>query len=359
MSLARILACGRTRVGRQLATGFAGALLFGTSLVGLGAPASAAPTTVQPATSRPADGVSVARTTLVVQCAGAPLALPATWYLPSGTPRGFVWLQHGFARTAANLDAQARSYAEHSLVVMAPTISSFSASGCAIASNIASNSTFTEEMASVFAAGTDPTGALGISLHRAEAMAHRSEEPMPTTMIFSGHSAGGEFVLTTADKLRIDHPQQFSRLRGLVLFDPVASFVGDGFATAATDLANANGKGGGPTIRVIASPPSPSNADGRGVLILSTSTHQAFLGTRLTTGIHIDVEGESTDILGIASELAVPDPRNVAVLRTLSNAWATDIFDGGFQSEYYPGGTYYDALISTHRATTLSVGAAR
>ena len=49
--------------------------------------------------------------------------------------------------------------------------------------------------------------------------------------------------------------------------------------------------------------------------ILSRTTEQQFLGVRLVTGIHIDVESDSTDLIGEISELGVPRPRNGRAIR--------------------------------------------
>ncbi len=174
---------------------------------------------------------------------------------------------------------------------------------------------------------------------------------MPYRMIFSGHSAGGEFVVVAADALRRADPVAYRRLAGLMLFDPVNSFFGGHFTAAAATL----GADRLP-IRVIASQPSVSNNFGQGVSVLQRTTQQAFLGSRLVTGIHIDAEGESTDLIGELSELAVPRPRNGRALRTLATGWSTDMVADTVTATYYPGGRYYDHLLDTRTVTTLPVG---
>lgn len=134
------------------------------------------------------------------------------------------------------------------------------------------------------------------------------------------------------------------------LFDPVNSFLGNNFHTSARDL----GKAGLP-IRVIASQPSLSNTFGQGVRWIEQTTRQDFLGVALTTGIHIDVEGDSTNLIGIASEFAAPRSRNGRVLRRLATHWTADLFSGRRTAAYYPGGSYYTLLLSSDTVTTLPV----
>jgi acetyl esterase/lipase len=173
---------------------------------------------------------------------------------------------------------------------------------------------------------------------------------MPYRMVFSGHSAGGEFVVVAADALRRADPVAYRRLAGLMLLDPVNSFFGVNFASAAAVLGAER-----LPIRVIASQPSVSNNFGQGVSVLQRTTRQDFLGSRLVTGIHIDAEGESTDLVGELSGLAAPRPRNGRVLRALATGWSSDMVADTVTATYYPGGRYYDLLLDTRTVTTLPV----
>ncbi|MBR7191502.1 MULTISPECIES: alpha/beta hydrolase [unclassified Gordonia (in: high G+C Gram-positive bacteria)] len=287
---------------------------------------------------------------IATECAGKPVRVAARWYFPPGEPSAIVWLQHGFSRTAANLDAMARAYAKAGFLVVSPTLDSVNLGGCAVAYNIADNAAFARTIGGVFGAGRDRGSPLATSLRKARDSAHRPDVTMPYRMIFSGHSAGGEFVVVAADALRRADPVAYRRLAGLMLFDPVNSFFGVNFATAAASLSAA-----GLQIRVIASQPSVSNNFGQGVSVLQETTRQEFLGSRLVTGIHIDAEGESTDLIGELSELAVPRPRNGRVIRALATGWSSDMVADTATPTYYPGGRYYDLLLKTRTVTTLPV----
>ncbi|MET9200385.1 alpha/beta hydrolase [Gordonia sp. NPDC003585] len=294
--------------------------------------------------------VTTAQSTITATCARQPVTLRAHWYIPARQPTALVWLQHGFSRSARNLDTMARAYAAGGFLVVAPDLDSVNLAGCGVAYNIADNAAFARTIADVFGHASEPDSPLARSLRSAAASRHR-DVAMPGPMIFSGHSAGGEFVLMAADALRIADPTAYRRLRGLMLFDPVNSFFGSHFVTAAADLAAAR-----LPIRVIASQPSFSNTFGIGVSILQRTTHQKFLGVRLVTGIHIDVEMESTDLIGVLSGLGAPRPRNGRVIRTLATHWSSDMVSHTVTPAFYPGGSYYRFLLRTNTITTLPVG---
>lgn len=293
---------------------------------------------------------AVSSSDIATECAGKPVRVAVRWYFPPGEPSAIVWLQHGFSRTAANLDSVARAYAKSGFLVVSPTLDSVNLGGCAVAYNIADNAAFARTIGGVFGSSRDTGSPLATSLREARDSAHRPDVTMPYRMIFSGHSAGGEFVVVAADALRRADPVAYRRLAGLMLFDPVNSFFGVSFATAAASLAAA-----GLPIRVIASQPSVSNNFGQGVSVLQETTRQEFLGSRLVTGIHIDAEGESTDLIGELSELAVPRPRNGRVIRALATGWSSDMVADTATPTYYPGGRYYDLLLETRTVTTLPV----
>ncbi|GAB89057.1 alpha/beta hydrolase [Gordonia rhizosphera] len=314
--------------------------------VGLIAPAYAA---AQP-TSAAGRSVS-ADTYITTTCAGQPMRVPVTWYLPNREPTGLVWLQHGFSRTAKNLGQLAGSLSDDGLLVAATTLRSINLSGCAVALNSVDNTAFVKGLATAFGAHSTPGSPVFRSLERAAKHTRSGTVVMPQKMVFAGHSAGGEVALTAANQLRMADPGGYHILAGLMLFDPVNSFFGNNFQAATVDLGAAR-----LPIRVIASQPSMSNIAGLGVWWLEQGTRQKFLGVRLTTGIHIDVEGDTTDLIGEASELAVPRPRNGRVLRRLSGQWISDMLTGDTSTAYYPGGDYYRLLIHSHTVTTLPVG---
>jgi ABC-2 type transport system ATP-binding protein len=60
---------------------------------------------------------------------GSPVRLDTTLYLPEKTPAPAVLLAHGFGGTKADLDSQARTFAQHGYVVLAYTARGFGNSG--------------------------------------------------------------------------------------------------------------------------------------------------------------------------------------------------------------------------------------
>jgi hypothetical protein len=293
---------------------------------------------------------TVATSTLATTCDHRPTSVPVRWYIPTGTPTGLVWLQHGFARTADNLRVLASSYADSGLLVAATSLDAISVSGCGVAFNATDNTEFIRDLSLTFAHGNRPHSAVERSLAAAARTTGHLAQTVPDSLLFSGHSAGGEFALTAADAVRTADPADYRRLRGLMLFDPVNSFLGNNFHNSARELGEA-----GLPIRVIASQPSLSNTFGQGVRWIEQTTRQNFLGVALTTGVHIDVEGDSTDLIGIASEFAAPRSRNGRVLRRLATHWTADLISGHRTAAYYPGGSYYTLLLSSGTVTTLPV----
>ncbi|MGY2062863.1 alpha/beta hydrolase, partial [Nocardia gipuzkoensis] len=65
-----------------------------------------------------------------IPCAADVLEQSADWYLPAGPPRGLIWLQHGFARTNANMDDLAQVFADAGYLVFAPNLPFMNLSGC-------------------------------------------------------------------------------------------------------------------------------------------------------------------------------------------------------------------------------------
>lgn len=107
-------------------------------------------------------------------------------------------------------------------------------------------------------------------------------------MAFSGHSAGGETVLSVADRLYGSDPETFDRLKGLVLQDPVKSFVGTNTDDAVASL--------GPTslpIYALASPSSPPATPTRAAPRPCSQglAGRSFVAAEVTTGVHGDIFG--------------------------------------------------------------------
>ena len=204
-------------------------------------------------------------------------------------------------------------------------------------------------MAALFDA--EPGGPLAAALTSAAAAAGRPAPAMPRDMVFIGHSAGAEAAAYAADVLRTTYPRAWHDLRGLILLDPVKSFLGEN-----TDRALADIDATGLPILAVTSPPSPCNDLGLGTTALLTDLHRGFVGVNLPGGSHTDAEGTSTDAMG---ELlcGAPQPSNVAALQRLTLGWTSDFVNGTRTPGYYPAGPRGDVpaapqgqpLLDAHR----------
>ncbi|AHH18149.1 alpha/beta hydrolase family protein [Nocardia nova SH22a] len=253
-------------------------------------------------------------------CAATVLHQPADWYLPSGTPRALVWLQHGFARADANVAALAHSLADDGYLAFTPSLPFIDPNGCTL-QNLGDNTGFLDQLARLFATSTSDSP-LATSLTTAAAQTGHPTPQLPSRLVFIGHSAGAEAVEYVAHRLHTTHPEAWSRLHGLILLDPVKSFLGTNTDTALTDLASTP-----LPVLTVSGPPGLCNNFGSGTTALQTHLHRPFLGVRLTSGEHTDAEGASTDPLG---ELlcGIPQPGNVAILTRLTTAWTDAFVDG-------------------------------
>ncbi len=303
-------------------------LTLGGGLLVTGAPANAA------------GRVAVSDTFVTARCGGQAVRIPMRWYIPSGTPTGLVWLQHGFTRAANDLRGLASSYARDGMLVATPQIDTINRDGCIVSSiALIDNHAFVATMGRVFGDAWQPGSALAASLNRAGARVGRSVA-MPDRMIFAGHSNGAEFVLVAANELRRSRPASFNaHFAGLTLLDPGRTAINNDFAVAAKGL------GGRTPIRIVAARLSPYNYFGTCVGTLLADNPGRFLGARLVNGNHMDAEGASTDLLGYLFELRAPVPRDVAVVARLSTAWSSDLLRGTRSAAFYPGGGYYGGLV--------------
>ncbi|WP_405915062.1 hypothetical protein [Streptomyces sp. NBC_00728] len=300
----------------------------------------------QPSGARAA-GVTKESTTVDVSCAAFTYHQSADWYFPSGTPTGLVWLQHGFARANGNVQDLAEHYAAAGYLVFAPTLPSADLFGCTLP-DLGNNKPFLDNVASWFTASGTGADRLRSSYARAAAAAGRSGTALPSSLVLSGHSAGGEAVEYVAQRLHATAPADFARVRGLVLLDPVKSFLGSNTEDSLTGLA-----GTGLPVHTISSPPYSCNSDGTGTEAVRELVPAAFVGVRLTTGAHTDAEGASTDLAGTAL-CGTPQAKNVAALQSLATAWASDAFSGRTTAAWYPGGASYDALLAAGTISTLA-----
>ncbi|MFD6159852.1 hypothetical protein ACFWF7_36125 [Nocardia sp. NPDC060256] len=288
--------------------------------------------------------------TIPIPCAGTYLPISVDWHLPVGTPKGMIWLQHGFARSNANIAGLGTAFAEAGYLVFAPSLPFIDLAGCTL-QNLTGNTGFLGAIATLFATAESPDSVLAQSLSAAAAHAGRPELRLPEQYAFVGHSAGGEAVEYVAHRLHADHPGTWGGLRGLVVLDPVKSFVGDNTDRALADLDNT-----ALPILAVSGPPSLCNAFGTGTDALRTRLHRSYVGIRISTGVHTDAEGTSVDTLG-SLLCGTPESVNITTLRTLTLGWIGDYFTGTRSADYYPP----DAPLTdaqTARSAVAHVGAA-
>lgn len=281
--------------------------------------------------------------TIDIPCATTTLQQSADWYLPTRTPKGMVWIQHGFARTNSNVAQLATAFADSGYLVFAPALPFMDLAGCTL-QNLGDNTGFLDNVATLFGTATDPNGALARSLTDAAARAGMVAPQLPNDFVFVGHSAGAEAVAFAAHRLHVAHPESFAHLRGLVLLDPVKSFLGDNTDRALADL--------DPTdlpILTIAAAPSLCNNLGSGTTAVQHQLHRPFLGISVSDGMHTDAEGTSSDSLGTLL-CGTPSIANTTMLRTLALGWTGDFLTGTETPAYYPA--------TTEAAVTPTVAAA-
>ncbi|MBF6182395.1 alpha/beta hydrolase [Nocardia otitidiscaviarum] len=282
-----------------------------------------------------------------IRCAFRILKQSSDWYFPAGNPKGLLWLQHGFSAANDAMDDTARKFAAQGFLVFAPTLPTSSLLGCTIA-NLGNNTDFLHNVADLFGKSADPSDKLGRSFADAKAKAGRPELALPTSWVFAGHSAGGEAVPYVAQELRADYPSAFAKLRGVILFDPVKSIIGNNLSSSLNHLSNS-------TLPVVAvsAPPYSCNRNGSGTAEVLEQLPRPFLGVLVTTASHIDVEASSApgpDRFACGT----PQSKNVDALQRLSVAWAGDFVSGSTTADYYPGGAYFQSLVSAGILEPLS-----
>jgi hypothetical protein len=291
--------------------------------------------------------VTRVQTTVEIRCAFTILNQGADWYFPAGTPQGLVWLQHGFARSKDNVADLASKYAGAGYLVFAPTLPTANVFGCTL-QNLGNNTDFLGNVADLFAKMSDPADKLGRSFAKAKAQAGRPGLTLPSSLVFSGHSAGGEAAGYVAGRLRTGDTAAWAKLRGLVLLDPVKSFIGDNLGTGLKAV-----DGTGRMIRTISGPDGLCNNSGSGTDAVQAGVHAPFAGVRLTDGEHTDAEGASTDGVGTLA-CGTPQAKNVEALQTFAVAWAKDAFNGTQTAAYLPGGSYYQSKLGSGLIETLA-----
>lgn len=250
----------------------------------------------------------------------------ATWYLPSADPIGFMVVQHGFSRNCSNLRQTTSVFMDRGFMAL-----------CINADMSGGNPALAEALGTAIVAGlVAPDG-----------------RAVPQPVVVSGHSAGGHFASRLGWSLAQSAP---SRIRGAVMFDPVAAD-----ATFTTNLQAVSASGQRPVLAVTANA-GACNSSNNGYPALRQVRADAraagrddFVGVQLTSNsTHVDSEGKNTNLLGwLACLQGQPRTENTARLQTLASNWAADIVSHGRTATYYPGGSYLDGLISTKTAKVI------
>lgn len=282
--------------------------------------------------------VTTRATTLTIPCGSSGTTVNARWTFPTaGAVNGVVYLQHGFARSAAKVDDVAKAIAARGLAVVAPDLSSFGS--CSI--NEAATRTAVADL--LDGRGTDT---LQASNDRARSAAGLAAAPLPAGVVLAGHSAGGALVTAVGSRLATDAtPAVRQRLRGVVLLDPVET-TDNAMQAALPGLASV------PLLTVAAAPGS-CNADGSGTSRV-VAGRSGFVGVRLPSGCHCDAEAGTTDGL-CTFACGTPKAANVAALKRLAADWADDFARGRkVDTEPYPGGTWYEQQRTAGTIVTLT-----
>jgi pimeloyl-ACP methyl ester carboxylesterase len=287
-------------------------------------------------------------TATAVRCAFLTHRVPTDWYLPAGEPRGLIWLQHGFTEAKGDWAAFASLLAADGFGVFVTTLPSADAFGCTL-QNLGNNTRFLSAIADLFGRAGDPRGALATSYADALRKLRRPAQPLPPRVALVGHSVGGEAALYVGRRLVENYGAD--RVAGVVVADPVTSFVGDN-TTSSLRLLNRT------TIPVysISAPSNPCNAGQGGTATLVRELNsRVFHGVLVVRGNHADLLGPS---VGALERLAcgTPSRRDTDAAQELAVGWLTDMLTGipgNRGSGCYPGGHVYEPLLRAGVIATL------
>ena len=239
------------------------------------------------------------------------------WYLPTATPKGLVYLQHGFQRNKGHLRALGNSLMAKGMMVL-----------------------------SINAGMTG--GAPSLAPQVATALANRTLTPpngyaLPASFVLAGHSAGGLHVTLVGAELA---NQNVAGFRGVMLFDPVdANRL---MATAMQNVVNS----GRPVYAILANSGS-CNSSNNAEPLLKALTGTSFVGFKLTArSAHTDAEGSSSDFLGRLL-CGTPQTYNSGYLQQFAGGWALDLLGNTITGDYYPGGAAWQAIAAANRGYLL------
>jgi hypothetical protein len=286
----------------------------------------------------PTYAVKVADVKLAIPCDGT-TTVDAKWAIPEGVvPAGFVWLQHGFARSNAALADLQKAYSARGWIVVSPNIAAFGT--CSINAAV-----LHAGIANLLAGSASPGSALEASYDAARTKLGLAAADLPSAFALSGHSAGGALVTVVGGTIASNpSPAVSSRLKGIVLLDPVEN-ADNGMAA---NLPKLTGKG----VLTISGGDSSCNSNSSGTKVLLPK-RTGFAGVRLPSGCHCDAEGATTD--GTCTLLCgTPKAANVAALKQLSADWISDLLRNKVTASAYPGGDYYEKTKAAGTITTLT-----
>jgi Serine aminopeptidase, S33 len=230
----------------------------------------------------------VTRSFSVLTLAGADFDVE--WHQPTGEPRAWVLVQHGFARRCANLRGTAAALAARGVATL-----------CV---NADRGTPGDPGLAGGAPALADALAAWWLS------PAARSPDgrPAPPRAVLAGHSAGGLFAAHVAEALVRRAP---ARVAGVILFDPVG---------AAPLQASLQAVAGRPVHATLA-PPVRCNAQ---QLALPALRAAGVSPVQPAGARHVDAEGEDTESIAVrACGEGPPDARAVAALRR----WAAEALE--------------------------------
>ena len=321
------------RWARRAAMVAAGTLVAASAVLASAAPASATVTKVTNTTD--------------TRCQFLTYKTPTDWYFPTGTPTGLVWVQHGFSESKNDLEAFATDLAGAGALVVTTTLPTADMFGCTV-ENVGNNTLYLNNVADLFGK-KNQNDKLMKSFNDAKAKAGRSSLTMPANLALVGHSVGGEAVTYVANRLRTTYPSVFAQLKGVVLEDPVPSFIGSNLADGLNGLKSSTQV----PIFATASPAGSCNNDGDGIdTMTSILDNRSFHGAMVVTGRHTDVLGSSISLL---AELGcgAPDAADTAAVFGLSRGWIGGFFAGAADPSYFPGGTYWQSQASAGLITAL------
>jgi len=290
------------------------------------------------AACEPTYAVKVTDVKLAVPCDGT-TSVDAKWAIPEEVvPTGFVWLQHGFARSNAALADLQKAYSARGWIVVSPNIAAFGT--CSINAAV-----LHAGIANLLVGSTAPGSALEASYDAARTKLGLPAANLPSSFALSGHSAGGALVTVVGGTIAADPSAAVAaRLKGIVLLDPVEN-ADNGMAANLPKLAAKK-------VLTISGGDSSCNSNSSGTKVLLPK-RTGFAGVRLPSGCHCDAEAETTD--GTCTLLCgTPKPANKSALKQLAADWISDVLRSKTTASAYPGGEYYEQTKAAGTITTLT-----